>query len=68
MNAKNIVQTLRGKGWSDNAIARAIHRPQPTVSRIGNGQSDPRESIVRELEALAKKELIDIDPRREVAA
>lgn len=67
MNAQNIVQTLRGKGWSDNAIARAINRPQPTVSRIGNGQSDPRESIVRELEALAKKELIDIDPTREVA-
>ncbi|MER2529851.1 MAG: helix-turn-helix transcriptional regulator [Candidatus Competibacter denitrificans] len=58
MNAQNIIQRLRKKGWSDNAIARAIGRPQPTVSRIGNGQTDPRESIVRELEALAARESI----------
>ena len=73
MNAQKIVERLRDKGWSDNAIARAIGRSQPTISRIRNGQADPRESIVRELEALAIEQHVNVPlhqpaPGQEAAA
>lgn len=68
MNAQTIVECLRAKGWSDNAIAREIGRPQPTISRIRNGKtSDPRVSVVRELEALAAREQIIVSAHEAAA-
>jgi len=52
MNAQHAIQELRGNGWSDTAIARAVGCSQPTITRIRHGQSDPRESTARELQKL----------------
>ncbi len=52
MNAKNAIEALRNTGWSDNAIACAIGCSQPTVTRIRQGKSDPRESIANKLNKL----------------
>ncbi|HRX70980.1 MAG: helix-turn-helix transcriptional regulator [Candidatus Competibacteraceae bacterium] len=52
MNAQHTIKKLRGAGWSDAAIARAVGCSQPTITRIRNGKSDPRESTACELQKL----------------
>ena len=52
MNAKHAIEQLRNDGWSDAAIAKAVGCSQPTITRIRNGKSDPRESTARELNKL----------------
>lgn len=53
MNAQHAIAKLRADGWTDAAIARAIGCSQPTITRIRNGKSDPRESTARALEQLS---------------
>lgn len=67
MTAQEIIQALNRQGLSDNAIARALGRGQSTITRAKNGQSDPRESLLRALQALAQQYLPDLvrdKPRR----
>ena len=52
MNAKHAIEKLRNDGWSDAAIAKAIGCSQPTITRIRNGKSDPRESTASKLNKL----------------
>lgn len=59
MNAKQATEALRREGWSDAAIANAIGCSQPTITRIRNGRSDPRESLSREIQKLLAKNSAD---------
>jgi len=52
MNAQHAIKQLRKAGWSDAAIAKAVGCSQPTITRIRNSKSDPRESTARELHKL----------------
>ncbi|RUQ35256.1 MAG: XRE family transcriptional regulator [Candidatus Competibacteraceae bacterium] len=54
MNATQVTQILKHAGWSDAAIARACGCSQPTITRIRNGRSNPRESTVIALGKLLK--------------
>lgn len=60
MNAQHTTQALNKAGWSDTAIAHACGCSQPTITRIRNGKSNPRESTLRPLEKLLQQ--INIAP------
>ncbi|MDG4550758.1 MAG: helix-turn-helix domain-containing protein [Candidatus Contendobacter sp.] len=53
MNAQHAIEKLRADGWTDAAIARRVGCSQPTITRIRNGKTDPRESTARALEELS---------------
>lgn len=63
MNAQAMTQYLKCTGWSDAAIARHCGCSQPTITRIRNGQVDPRESIVQALANLVTESRQLITPR-----
>lgn len=62
MKAQHAIERLREAGWKDSAIASAVGCSQPTITRIRNGKSDPRESTARELEKLLENQPIPPSP------
>jgi transcriptional regulator with XRE-family HTH domain len=55
MTAQTLIRALEATGMTPYRIAKDSGIPQPTISRIKNGQPDCMASTIEKLKALCKK-------------